>query len=454
VNYAEKHCVCPFEYGLDISLWVDGVICDYNYVFDPQAYLRRFFEFGGDYILLVDEAHNLVERAREMYSAELSRQEFLKQRKGLKEAAPKAYQELARINRIFLAMRREFEERYGTRTVELPEELYSHVEKFTEALDPFLAKNHGSIDPGLMDLFFRCRAFLAVTHLYDERYVTYVTREDGEIKLKLFCVDPSCLLRKACGKARSAVFFSGTLQPLAFYRDMLGGEEGDRVMCLSSPFPPENLCLMAVGNISTRYKDRQDSYEGIAGYIKAAAGRTGNYMVFFPSFEYMRNVYERYRSFWPEDTTMIQESHMDDRDRERFLNSFETDPPQSMIAFAVMGGIFSEGIDLAGDRLSGAIVVGVGLPQLSPERDIIARYYTESNGQGFEYAYLFPGMNRVLQAAGRVIRTMGDRGFVLLLDDRFLHRRYRDLFPAEWQNCRKVFSPDAAGRILADFWNA
>jgi Rad3-related DNA helicase len=453
-EYAQKHRVCPFEYGLDVSLWVDCIICDYNYVFDPRAYLRRFFEFGGDYTLLIDEAHNLVERARDMYSAELSKQAFLNSKKALKEAAPKAHKELIRINKLFIEMRKEFEKKYDTKTIDLPVELHACVEKFTEAFDQFLARHRqGRIDENLLDLFFSCRAFLAVYNLYDERYITYVTREDGEIRLKLFCIDPSWLLRKACSKGRSAVFFSGTLQPLPFYKDMLGGEESDRTMCLSSPFPLENLCLMASGSVSTRYKDREGSYEGIARYIKLASEqKTGNYLVFFPSFEYMRNVYELYRSFWPEDYTIIQESRMDDGERESFLQSFEQYPSQSMVAFAVMGGIFSEGIDLAGDRLSGAVVIGVGLPQLSAERDLIARYYAESKGQGFEYAYMYPGMNRVLQAAGRVIRTMEDRGFVLLLDDRFLHRRYLNLFPAEWQYYRKVYSPDAVSGILKNFW--
>ncbi len=454
IKYAKKHCVCPFEYELDISLWMDCIICDYNYAFDPRAYLRRYFDSGGDYVLLVDEAHNLVERARDMYSAELSKQEFLKQRKVLKETAPKAYQEIREINRIFLAMRREFAEEEGTRTAELPTGLHAHVERFTEALEAFLESRHsGRGDSGLLDLFFHCRTFLTVFRLYDERYVTCVTRRNQEIRLKLFCVDPSGLLRKACEKGRSAVFFSGTLQPLNFYRDMLGGEETDPTLCLPSPFPPENLCVMTAGNLSTRYRDRENSCAGIAGYIRAVTRRPGNYMAFFPSFQYMNQVYETYRSLWPKGDTRIQESHMKEEQREEFLNSFEADPPQSMIAFAVLGGIFSEGIDLAGDRLSGAVIVSVGLPQLSPERDIMSRYYRQRNGHGFEYACQFPGMNRVLQAAGRVIRTGEDKGFVLLLDDRFLHRRYRDLFPAEWQGGHRVFSPEAAGRILDDFWS-
>jgi DNA excision repair protein ERCC-2 len=453
IKYAEKHQVCPFEFGLDISLWVDCIICDYNYVFDPRAYLRRFFEYGGDYSLLIDEAHNLVERAREMYSVQLSKQDFLKQRKTLKEAAPKAYKELMLINKIFIELRKSFDKKYDTKTIELPGSLHSHVEKFVDAFDQFLANNRGvKIDDALMDLFFSCRTFLSVYKLYDERYVTYATREDSEVKLKLFCVDPSYLLRKACDKSRSAIFFSATLQPLSFYRDMLGGEETDRTMCLSSPFPLENLCLMAAGNVSTRYRDRPESYDSIARYIKAATKRRGNYLVFFPSFEYMRNVYELYRNLWPDDYTIIQETHMDDNDREQFLEGFEDKPNQSMIAFAVMGGIFSEGIDLTGDRLSGAVVVGVGLPQISPERDIIARHFAKLNGLGFEYAYMYPGMNRVLQAAGRVIRTAQDRGFVLLIDDRFLHKRYLSLFPPQWQHYHKVYSPDTVSNILSQFW--
>lgn len=452
--YALKHRVCPFEYSLDISLWMDCVICDYNYVFDPRAYLRRFFEYGGDYIFLIDEAHNLVERARDMYSAELSKKAFMMQKQMLKKMAPKAYKEFVKINKVFIEMRKDIEEKYQTVTVELPSDLYAHVDKFVEAFEGFLARNRQvKVEEGLMDLFFSCTSFLAVYKLCDKRYVTYIIREDNEIKLKLFCVDPSFLLRKACNKGRSAIFFSGTLQPLPFYKDILGGDDEDRTICLTSPFSPENLCLMVAGNISTRYKDRQDSYENVAQYIKTAVElRTGNYFVFFPSFEYMRNVYDRYSVLWPEDYTILQDSYMKDIDREAFLSSFIGNPTRTLIAFAVMGGIFSEGIDLTGDRLSGAIVIGVGLPQLSPERDIITKHFDESKGLGFEYAYMFPGMNRVLQAAGRVIRAEEDRGFVLLLDDRFLHRRYLNLFPIEWDGYIRVFSPETVSNIMSDFW--
>jgi len=454
-KYAKKHSVCPFEYGLDISLWVDCIICDYNYVFDPRSYLRRFFECNGDYVFLIDEAHNLVERAREMYSAELSKQAFMKHKKTLKVLIPKAYRQFTKINKLFIDMRKKIEQKCGMLTVEMPSDLSRHVEKFVDAFDDYLAKNRqAKLDDDLMNLYFNCKAFISIYNLYDERYVTYITREDSEVKLKLFCIDPSFLLRKACNKGRSAIFFSGTLQPLPFYKDMLGGSDEDWTIYLPSPFPPGNLCIMIAGNISTRYKDRQNSYKDIAWYIKKAVElKTGNYLVFFPSFEYMRNVYEQYKELWPKDYTILQDSYMTDAEREDFLSSFEESPEHSLIAFAVMGGIFSEGIDLTGDRLSGAIIIGVGLPQLSQERDLIARYYNQVKKMGFEYAYMFPGMNKVLQAAGRVIRTEKDRGFVLLLDDRFLHRRYINLFPVEWNGYIEVHSPEDMSNIIANFWN-
>ena len=454
-RYAKKHRVCPFEFELDVSLWVDCIICDYNYLFDPSSYLRRFFDNDGDYVFLVDEAHNLVERARDMYSAELSKKAFMTQKHLLKQLIPRAYREYVKINKLFIQMRKKFEQKYGMITIDFPSELCRHVERFVQAVDDYLVDNRQiRIDEGLLELFFSCRAFTAVANLYDERYVTYVTRENDEVKLKLFCLDPSQLLRNACKKGRTAVFFSGTLQPLPFYRDMLGGEEEDRMICVPSPFSPDNLCVVVAGNISTKYKDRRDSSQLLVRYIrKTVELKTGNYLIFFPSFEYMRNVYELYRTLWPEDLIIVQDPNMSDADRTEFLSNFCENPCRSLIAFAVMGGIFSEGIDLAGERLTGAVVVGVGLPQLSPERDLILEYFNRTKGLGFEYAYMFPGMNRVLQAAGRVIRTQEDRGFVLLLDERFLHRRYLSLFPNEWSHFRRVGSPEEASEVIADFWH-
>ncbi|HHY81520.1 MAG TPA: ATP-dependent DNA helicase [Clostridiales bacterium] len=454
LDYARKHHICPFEYSLDISLWTDCIICDYNHVFDPRVYLRRFFDPGGDYILLIDEAHNLAERARKMYSADLSKQSLMKYRKEWKQSAPDVYREFSAVNRWFINARKMFDKSYDAKVIDFPSELIVHVEKFTGALEKFVMESPLSIRNELLELFFACRAFLMSASFFDERFICYVIREGSDIRLRLLCADPSYLLQKACGKGRSAVFFSGTLQPLEFYKSILGGRAEDRTLCLTSPFPSENLCLMIAGNISTRYRNREDSYEKIAEYIKAAIeAKNGNYMVFFPSYEYMMNVYSIYVSSWPGDYTIVQHTDMNDVEREGFLDFFEDTPEKTMIAFVVMGGIFSEGIDLIGERLSGAVIVGVGLPQLSLERNLISQYYQSANGQGFEYAYMLPGLNRVMQAAGRVIRTSTDRGFVLLIDDRFLHRRYLDQYPAEWQHYHRVYNSRDVSCILHDFWN-
>ncbi len=453
LEYAHKHQVCPFEFSLDIALWADCIICDYNHVFDPRAFLRRFFDTKGDYILLVDEAHNLAERAREMYSAEISKNSFMKYRGFWRESAQGIYQKFQEINKWFIAVRKTFDKTYQARVIDFPDDLVSLIKGFTSELDNFLTINRSSLPENMMDLYFQCRAFVAAAGLYDERYTAFLSRKRDDVSIKLLCIDPSCLIRKVCNKNRSAVFFSGTLQPMNYYRDVLSGESEDQTLCLPSPFKQENLCLMISGEISTRYRDRKNSYEGIAKYIKTAiAQKTGNYLVYFPSFEYLNNVLEVYKATWPQDYIIVQHSRMDDDERQSFLNKFEEIPNKTMVAFAVMGGIFSEGIDLTGERLSGAIVVGVGLPQISMERDLILEYYKKLNGKGFEYAYMLPGLNRVMQAAGRVIRTADDKGFVLLLDDRFLHRRYLEQFPEEWQHYVRLTSSDQVSCILSRFW--
>lgn len=452
--YSQKHMVCPFEYSLDIALWLDLIICDYNYVFDPRAYLRRFFEYGGDYILLVDEAHNLVDRAREMFSAGLDKRSFMELRRQVKAEAHGVYAAMTSINKYFIELRKSFEKTFETRVIEPPSQLFQLVEDFIREFDSCLSGGNGmKISEELLELYFNCLSFIAVYKLYDERYITYTVREGNEVGLKLFCVDPSYLLSKACDKVRSSIFFSATLLPLNYFRDILGGSEDDYTMRLVSPFERNRLCLAAADNISTKYKDREDSYALVAEYVKAAVSRkTGNYFVFFPSFEYMNKVHSLYVEAWPGDRVILQNNSMSEDEREQFLQMFEEDPQISLVAFAVMGGIFSEGIDLAGDRLSGAVVVGVGLPQVCAERDIICSYFREKNGLGFEYAYMFPGMNRVLQAAGRVIRTEQDKGFVLLLDERFVQRRYLELFPTEWSGYLRVSSTEAAGRAVEEFW--
>ncbi|NLA83409.1 MAG: ATP-dependent DNA helicase [Clostridiales bacterium] len=453
LKYAAKHHVCPFEYALDIALWADAVICDYNHVFDPRAYLRRFFDSQGDYVLLIDEAHNLPERARDMFSASLNKQAFIEHRKQWKQSAPELYQAFSALNKWFIAIRKSFEKSYDARLAAFPTDFLKLVRTFAEELEACLLSGRQSPSREMTDLLYDCRSFLAVADLFDDRYLVHLVRSGSDVEIKLLCADPSFLLRKSYEKNRSAVFFSGTLQPLYFYKETLGGRDEDRAVSFPSPFPAENLCLMIAGNISTRYRDREESYEEVARYIRAATKmRVGNYLVFFPSYQYLKNVLDVYLNMWPDDKVIVQKRNMDDREREEFLNEFHALPAERMTAFAVMGGIFSEGIDLTGERLSGAVIVGVGLPQISAERDLISRYYQENRGSGFEYAYMLPGLNRVMQAAGRVIRTEEDRGFVLLLDDRFLHKRYLDEYPAEWKHYICVKSPDEVEKVLSEFW--
>lgn len=455
VNYAAKHRVCPFEYSLDLALWMDCIICDYNYVFDPRVYLKRFFDRGGKYIFLIDEAHNLVDRAREMYSASLSKRSFMEARTELKAVAPGIYKTLGEINKFFIGLRKNFGDRKVHSTREEPTELYALLRQFTEECEEYLFRSGElGVNEALLELYFECLAFIRIGEFYDERYITYLTFEQRDVWIKLFCLDPSYLLKEALKRGKSAVFFSATLTPLEYFQEILGGDEEDYSMRLSSPFPQEHFCLMVANRISTKYKNRQDSSPQIVDYIKAVTlQKPGNYLVFFPSFEYMREVVTQYIERFPQDEILVQGNTMTEEEREDFLARFVPEGG-NVVGFAVMGGIFSEGVDLTGERLSGAVIIGVGLPQLSPERDIIMEYFKNKNGQGYEYAYMYPGMNKVLQAAGRVIRTEQDRGAVLLVEERFLHRRYLELFPKEWNSYIRVGGSAEVERRLKAFWRS
>lgn len=440
-QYAKRYSVCPFEFSLDLAIWSDCVICDYNYVFDPRVYLRRFFdESGGDYVLLIDEAHNLVDRAREMFSAELCKSTFLDGKRIMKEKEPKIAKVLGKLNRFMIDAKKECKDHPYVVKQQEPKEIYPLLRQFTKEAEEWLTKNEQ--DDGysqLLDLYFNALEFTRIAEFYDERYVTYIEKTNGDVKLKLFCLDPSYLLSEAVKRGKAAVFFSATLTPVSYFRDMLGGGQEDYTMCLPSPFDRKNLCLLIGHTISTKYKKRETSYDDIVEYINTVVSqKEGNYLVFFPSYQYMHEVFERFSEKYPGINTLLQASGMVEEEREAFLNRFQPDAGQTLVGFAVLGGIFSEGIDLQGERLSGAIIVGVGLPQICPERNIIKHYFDEKNGRGFEYAYMYPGMNKVLQAAGRVIRSESDRGVVLLIDERFAYGSYRKLFPKEWNAYQKV----------------
>jgi Rad3-related DNA helicase len=454
-EYAKRHRVCPFEMSLDLTLWADVIICDYNYAFDPRVYLKRFFsDTGGDYAFLVDEAHNLVDRAREMFSAQMSKKSFLEMKKDMKDKNSKISGVLGKLNTFMLKMKRICDDKDYYVSTEEQKDLYPLLRNLISECDKYLAKDAKLSEENeeFLQLYFDALAFLRISEFYDERYVTFVEKTEKDVTIKLFCIDPSKLLSEALKRGKAAVLFSATLMPLDYFREILGGSQNDYIMYLNSPFDTNNRCLLVADGISTRYRDRDQSVMEVVECIKAVVqGKKGNYIAFFPSYSYMNSVYDILRN---EDTDIkiyIQSGSMSEKDREDFMDLFKEDPEETVLGFCVLGGIFSEGIDLKNDRLIGAVIVGVGLPQICPERDIIRDYFENIKGAGFEYSYMYPGMNKVMQASGRVIRSEKDRGVILLIDDRFTKQSYQRLFPKEWFPFQRVNRHNISEHIKK-FW--
>ncbi|MCP8968085.1 helicase C-terminal domain-containing protein [Ectobacillus ponti] len=425
-QYARKHRVCPFEFSLDLAYASDLVICDYNYIFDPRVSLKRLLEEQKrQTALLVDEAHNLPERAREMFSAVLQKSDFLQLKRMFKGVNPELHAASGKVNDACIAIRKQPVHIWK----EVPQELVEAVEAFVACAEEELQRTQPA---ELLDAYFAARDFVQTAGLFDKRYVAYAECERSEVKVKLFCLDPSHLLRKAGKGYRSKIYFSATLTPLSYYEDMLGAVPEDFVVSIPSPFRSEQL-QVEILPLSTRYQDREQTKGMIARSLAAFVGK-GNYLIFFPSYQYLRDVYEEFLALQPDTRTLVQQSSMDTGQREEFLAAFQENPEEPLVGFAVLGGIFSEGIDLKGDRLNGVAVIGVGLPQLGMERNIIRDYFQETGRNGYDYAYVFPGMNKVLQAGGRLIRSETDTGRILLIDDRFLQQKYQQLLPEEWRH--------------------
>jgi Rad3-related DNA helicase len=477
----QKHQVCPFELSLDVSMWADAVICDYNYVFDPQVYLRRHFaEDGGEYGFLVDEAHNLVDRAREMFSADLDGRELLDVQRAIKQAVPRCAKALARLNAAMLRLgnpnesgEESFESsdprvelnlfpvqaapiRVGESGVntsrEFPGSLTELVETALAEAETWLVKNQpADFREALLALYFRLCSFRRTAELYDEHYATII-KNAPTVQVRLFCLNPAKLLRQALARGKAVIFFSATLTPLDYYRTLLGGTTDDPVLQLASPFPSENLAVLIQDRIQTHFKGRAESLGDVVAAIGTLIqGRRGNYLVYFPSYQYLNTVLHEFQICYPSVPVLVQRPGMTESERDAFLAAFSVEHGETLAGFAVLGGLFGEGIDLVGERLIGAVIVGVGLPQLCVERDLIRDYFQQQNAAGFDFAYTFPGMNRVLQAIGRVIRSETDRGVVLLIDARFNEVRYRRLFPVWWKFVR-VRNSDSLREALGGFW--
>lgn len=474
LRQAKKYTVCPYELCLDTATWADNIICDYNYVFDPNVYLKRFFAEGikGDYIFLVDEAHNLVERGREMYSAALFKEEFLAVRKKIQPYSRRLATKLNQCNRILLEYKRECD---NYRVYDNLADLIFALMQLAAQLELFLNR-YQEMDgrDEVCDFYYEVRNFLNIYERVDEHYVIYAEHaEDGRFKLKLYCVDPSLNLQECIDKGNATIFFSATLLPIRYYKKLLSTKEDNYAVYARTAFSQEQRLLLVGNDVSSKYTRRNEAmFCRIAEYIyQTATCKKGNYMVFFPSYQFLRQVYEsfcgRYAQkgasaprekereicFAGDIRVAVQESGMREAQREEFLEEFLKEREESFVAFCVMGGIFGEGIDLKHERLIGAVIVGTGLPQISNEREILKEYYDRTNREGFNYAYRYPGMNKVLQAAGRVIRTAEDIGVIELLDERFLYEEYRALFPREWENY-KVCNLSGLEKCLAKFWES
>lgn len=434
-SYARKHRVCPFEFSLEAAYAADAVICDYNYVYDPRISLKRLFEEQKrQTAVLVDEAHNLVERGRDMFSAELAKAPFLELKRQTKSLSRPLHLAIKAVNDAFIALRKTA----GAQSGALPDEA---AMAFLPLLDSFSAEAEAALSsaeaddcrPLLTETYYAAQAFIRTAGYYDEKYRAYAEFDRSDVSVKLLCVDPSGMLRQMGKGFRSQLFFSATLSPIGYYREMLGGETDDYSVAIPSPFRKEQLDVRLLP-VSTRYRDRDKSKAPIAELLRRVTEeRPGNYFVFFPSYDYMNEVYALFAEGGFRGKTIVQQGGMSEEERSAFLSSFQGGAGQTLVGFAVLGGVFAEGIDLTGDRLTGVVVVGVGLPQVGLERNLIKRYFDEMGKRGFDYAYKVPGMSKVLQAGGRLIRTESDRGTLLLVDDRFLQPDYAALLPEEWK---------------------
>lgn len=431
IEYAKKYKVCPFELSLDLSDWCDGIICDYNYGFDPRVKLRRIFEERNEEnILLIDEAHNLVNRARDMYSCQLEKSKVMTVNKVIKGKVPNLYKISNAINKEMILIRRELEEVNKNLLYHnvVYKDLIKLLRAFINEAESYLIKSKGTLGyDDVLDFYYSARNFIAVSELYNKEYTTILKKEKNEFIIKIFCINPSSNLKQTLKSAYSSVIFSATLSPIKYYVDLIGGDEKSFRVKFDSPFNRENLSTYLY-NLDMRYVNRERNVDILCKIINQFVNEVqGNYMVFLPSFDYLAKVYKRYSDIYGENGIIVQKENLTESQKEEYLAQFSLE--SKVVGFTVVGGMFSEGVDLPGDKLIGAIIVGVGFPKVSIENNIIQEYF-DSNG--FDYSYTYPGINKVLQSAGRVIRTETDKGRILLIDKRYNNSKYRFILPSDW----------------------
>ena len=443
--------VCPFEFELDLSLFMDVIICDYNYLFDPISYMKRYFdEDSSHYLALVDEAHNLVDRSRDMYSASLSYEMFKDAKKSVRHSKfHKLKLAISKMNKMFKEYL--FYEDGNHILASFNDYTYKTLSSFVTTMQDINKNDSKEMTKEVLSFYLEVNRFNRILEMVNNSYLTYVEVNHGIVVLNVICLDASKFLNGCLSAIKGSVLFSATLSPLDYYINTLGGTDKDASLVLPSPFPRDNLKIVIAPNVSIRYKKRDTSYQKVAEYIASfVKNKIGNYFVFLPSYEYLRNL----MPYIDIKDALIyeQKTEMSDEEKEAFLLNFKPSPEVTSIAFVVVGGVFGEGIDLVSDRLIGAVIVGIGMPRINFVSDQIAKYYDEKGLSGHDYAYLNPGMNKVMQALGRVIRSEDDRGAVLLIDERYLNNEYRDLFKAEWRDYEVVFNKEELEDIIKDFF--
>lgn len=453
---SDEYKICPFEFSLELTNFCDVVICDYNYIFDPQASLKGIMEGKAkEYTVLIDEAHNLLDRGRDMYSSKIHKEDFLKLKREFKNKDKGIFNSLDRANK-YLIEKRKLLENLETKSLiekEEPKELYGILRGFLEKTDIYQSKANEE-NSNLLELYFNIYEFLNISGYYGEEFISLYKSNGSDLELGINCLDPSRILKSIMNRFKSVIIFSATLLPMEYFKELYGAQEGDYSVNLNSPFDYKNKLTIVGRDISTTYSNRKRTLPKIVDYIlECAKSKVGNYLVFFPSYEYMLMVYEEIKRQDIDFSIRAQSNDMNEEEKEEFLALFEEGRKESHIGLAVLGGHFSEGIDLTLDRLIGVIIVGVGMPKICLEREAIKEYYNSIGQNGFDYAYVYPGIIKVLQAAGRCIRTEEDRGIVLLLDDRYFTNKYKSLLPKEW--FFNILAENELGvkNICEKFWN-
>lgn len=452
---SDEYNICPFEFSLELSNFCDVVICDYNYIFDPQASLKGILEGKAkDYTILIDEAHNLLDRGRSMYSSKIFKDDFLKLKREFKSKDKGIYNSLDRANKYLIEKRKVLENLETKSLVEKeePSDLYGILRSLLEKVDIYESKSSEE-NSSLLELYFNVYEFLNICSYYGEDFTTLYKLDGNNLELSLNCLDPSRILKSIMNRFKSVIIFSATLLPMEYFKELYGAQEGDYSVNLTSPFDYKNKLTIVGKDVSTTYSNRKRTLPKIVNYIiECAKSKRGNYLVFFPSYEYMWMVHEEIKKREVDFSLVAQGDHMKEEEKEEFLALFKEGGEKTHLGLAVLGGHFSEGIDLTLDKLIGVIIIGVGMPKICLERESIKEYYNSIGKNGFDYAYVYPGIIKVLQAAGRCIRTEKDKGVVLLLDDRYFTNKYKSLLPREWFLNILVESEKGIKKTCEHFW--